>query len=406
MTAEQQRPPPATAAAVSWLAPGDPDTLAAELVDDFTSRFGDPPVSVHAAPGRVNLIGEHLDYNGGCCLPLALPHRTFVALRPRDDDTVQLSSKQRPEPWFGTLDHCRPGEVRGWPAYAAGVLWALGAEANDVPGVDVLIDSRVPTGAGLASSAALETALALALAEVLHLPTDSDGRRRLAQACVRAEQEVAGAPTGGMDQTVALLAEAGSVLHLDCASGTATPLPWPPGDRRLLVIDTRVRHALIDGRYSSRREECDAVAAELGVTRLREVTDLGTALPTLGDTGLRGRLRHVATEQHRTDQARQVLVTGDWFTLGELLDASHTSLREDFAVSCAELDTAVAAAREAGADGARMTGGGFGGSAIALVDDDHLSDVAVAVDEAFTARDWHRPRFLLAEPAGPAQRLR
>jgi galactokinase len=356
---------------------------------------------VASAPGRVNLIGEHTDYNGGLCLPVALPQRTTVTLVRRSDRALSLSSAQEDAVWEGTVED-RPD---GWAAYVAGVVSMLREDGHDVPGFDASIDSDVPVGAGLSSSAALECAVATAVAGLLGLDLgDRAERRRLATACVRAENEYVGAPTGGMDQTIAMLAEPGQALLLDFADGSAisVELPLEESGLVLLVIDTRVSHALTDGSYGDRRSECAAAAEALGRSSLRDVPlDVVEGLP---DVVLRRRARHVVTENDRVMSALGAIGDRDWEALAELLDASHTSMRDDFEISTPELDLVVETAREHGALGARMTGGGFGGSAVALVAESTVPAVRTAVTEAFARGGHAEPAYLVATP-GEAARL-
>jgi galactokinase len=373
----------------------------------FAAAFATDPDGVWAAPGRVNLIGEHVDYNGGLCLPMALPHRTFAAVRRRDDQVVRLVSALAPDDvWTGTLAGIAPGRVSSWVAYAGGPAWSLAQDGYVLGGFDAAIDSCVPLGAGLSSSAAIECAVALALDELfgLGLAAAGDaGRAQLAAICVRAENEVAGAPTGGMDQAASLRSTAGHALLLDTLDHSVAQVPFHLAETglQLLVIDTRAEHALVDGQYAARRAACHSAAARLGVGTLREVVDLDAALAALPDPIERMRVRHVVTEIARVEQFVDLVRTERVREVGPLMDASHESLRGDYEVSCAELDTAVEAARTAGALGARMTGGGFGGSAIALVEADAAGSVAQAVAEAFGAHGWHEPGFLIAV-AGPA----
>lgn len=372
-----------------------PTDLLERTAADAARAFGRTPDGVWAAPGRVNLIGEHTDYNAGFCLPVALAHRTTVAASRRSDDRVRITSRQTDATFTGTVGEVGPG----WTAYPTGVLWALRESGVEVGGVDLHVDSTVPVGAGLSSSAALTCAVALAIAE------ERTTREDLVTACVRAENEAVGAPTGGMDQAVALLARAGTALLLDCrdASTEHLPLDLPAAGLQLLVIDTRASHSLVDGQYAQRRADCQAAADALGVPSLREAT--AEQVETLQDPRLRARARHVVTEIARAEAFAGLLRDGRLDETGELLDASHTSLRTDFEVSCAELDEAVVVAREAGAIGARMTGGGFGGSAIALVPVGTAGPVAAAVERAFEARGWRAPGFLLAEPSAAGSRL-
>lgn len=401
----------------------------------FVARFDAEPDGVWSAPGRVNLIGEHTDYNGGLCLPIALPHRTYVAVRrtPVADGhaagTVRLASAQAPagEVREVALADVAHGTVDGWPAYVVGVAWALqqsGDLAADAGGFDVAVDSCVPFGAGLSSSAALECSVAVALDAVFGLglagapgdpgSPDDAGRARLAAACVRAENEIAGAPTGGMDQSVSLRALAGHALELDCRDLSVRHVPFDLAAHglALLVVDTRAEHALVDGQYAQRRTTCETAARHLGIATLREIDPaaLGTALDALTGAAepgedadvTRRRVRHVVTEIARVEQLVDLLDAGRVREVGPLMDASHASLRDDYEVSARELDLAVDAARDAGALGARMTGGGFGGSAIALVEADAVDAVARAVADAFADAGLRPPAFLVATPSGPA----
>jgi galactokinase len=384
---------------------GDPQRIVRTLTVRFRESFGRDPLGVFAAPGRVNLIGEHVDYNGGRCLPMALPHATYAALAPRDDHTVTVMSAQQDRPWTGSLSGLGPGRVTGWPAYAAGVVWAMQQQGHQPPGLDIAVDSRVPLGAGLSSSAALECSVALGVLELCGQTLDGDARRRLVQACIRAENEVAGAATGGLDQTVALFGQPGHALLLDCRDWSHRQVPWRLEGVDLVVVDTRASHTLTDGGYESRRRECERAAAVLGVGLLRDVVDREDALARLDDEVLRRRARHVFTEMDRVDAAVGELESGDLEALGRTFLASHVSLRDDYEVSCAELDVVVDTATAAGALGARMTGGGFGGSAIALVPRDHVDKVEEAVAAAFADRAWSAPGFLAATPADGARRL-
>ncbi len=397
------------------LEPGEPVAVARSLAQRFESAYGRPPAGVFAAPGRVNLIGEHTDYNGGLCLPMALPHATYAAVAPRSDRRVRVTSRQQDRPWSGSLADLRPGAVSGWAAYAGGVLWALAEDGLALPGLDLMVDGRVPLGAGLSSSAALECAVALAACAAAGVPVDDGRRRRLVEACMRAEREVAGAPTGGMDQTVALFARAGHALLLDCRDWSVRQVPWAPDDREdgveLLVVDTRASHALTDGGYAARRADCEEAARRLGVDLLREVAEQDpearrSALDRLEEDRLRRRVRHVVTEIERVREAVRLLGTGDLAALGRTFTASHLSLRDDYEVSCVELDTVVDTALAHGALGARMTGGGFGGSAVVLVTRYTAGDVEAAVGKAFAEQGWPAPAVLAATPSPGAHQVR
>jgi galactokinase len=369
--------------------------LVQRTATDAARAFGRTPDGVWSAPGRINLIGEHTDYNAGFCLPVALPHRTSVALARRSDDRVRITSRQADATFTGTVGEIGPG----WTAYPTGVLWALRELGLEVGGVDLHVDSAVPVGAGLSSSAALTCAVALAVGEQVA------SREELVAACVRAENEAVGAPTGGMDQAIALLARAGTALLLDCRDSSTEHLrlDLPAAGLELLVIDTRASHRLVDGQYARRRADCETAAAALGLPSLREAT--AAQVEGLQEPRLRARARHVVSEIARAEAFAGLLRQDRLGATGELLDASHTSLREDFEVSCDELDEAVAVARGAGAIGARMTGGGFGGSAIALVPAGTSGSVAAAVDRAFAGRGWRAPGFLLAVPSAAGSRV-
>jgi galactokinase len=383
------------------------------VVETYRAVFGADPEGVWSAPGRVNLIGEHTDYNDGLVLPIALPQRTYAACSPGVDGLLRAHSAQTGETVEVRLAEVGPGTPSGWTAYVAGVMWALAADGHDVGGLDVAVDSEVPLGGGLSSSAALECSVGAAVSDLcgLGLLGDETGRARLAAACVRAENEVAGAPTGGMDQSASLLCREGHALLLDCRSGSTDHVPLdlrgPEGDGFvLLVTDTRAEHALNDGQYAQRRTACERAAAELGVESLRDVDprDLDGALRRLSDDELRRRARHVVTEIERVREVVDRLRAGDLGAVGRLFDASHASLRDDYEVSCAELDVSVEAARSAGALGARMTGGGFGGSSIALVPSGAVTDAELAVREAFAERKWPEPECFAVTPGAAAHR--
>lgn len=372
----------------------------------FTAAFGAAPTHVWSAPGRVNLIGEHTDYNAGLCLPFALAERTYVAARTRSHDQVRLLSTHGDQRWEGTLDEVGPGAPTGWAAYPAGVLWALRRRGMDVPGLDLAITSDVPVGAGLSSSAALECAVAMAAAE-LTVGADAIDRDLLRQACIEAENVVAGAATGGLDQTVSLGAQPGHLMLLDFADGSREQVPWSLPERwRVLVVDTRAAHSLADGQYAARRDACIAAAEHAGVATLRDLEGLDDPWPVVatlpGDQARR--VRHVLTENDRVRAAVAALRAGDADTVGSVMTASHLSLRDDYEVSCAELDLVVDTALAHGALGARMTGGGFGGSAIALVPGDTVEQTTAAIADAFDDAGFDDPAFLLATPSGPAGR--
>nr|WP_245536912.1 galactokinase [Thermomonospora curvata] len=372
------------------------------LLAAFEEAYGRPPQGVWHAPGRVNLIGEHTDYNDGLVLPFALAQGVSVAAARRDDGVLELRSLQAAADGRTVrVEELTPGAVDGWAAYPAGVAAVL--REHGVGGASLLIDSDLPQGAGLASSAALECAVALALCQLHGVEIERAELARLAQ---RAEREFTGTPCGIMDQSAALLCTAGHALLLDCRSGLSSQVPLPLGEAlSLLVVDTRAPHALADGDYAARRAECERAASLLGVDSLRDVKDLAGALASLPEPVLRRRTQHVVTENHRVEAAVGLLRAGALAELGALLTASHLSLRDQFEVSWPRADAAVEAALRAGARGGRMVGGGFGGSVIVLAAADRLADVREAIDAAYAERGWPAPAYLEAVPSAGARRL-
>ncbi|HLU33024.1 MAG TPA: galactokinase [Natronosporangium sp.] len=368
----------------------------------FQQAYGAPAEGVWAAPGRANLIGEHTDYNDGYVLPFALPQRTLVAAgRTGGAPRWRVWSAQMAETVEIGPEELRPGAVTGWAGYVAGVVWALREAGYEVPGARLAVDSQVPVGAGLSSSAALECAVLTALVDLAELDLPVSRRPELAQ---RAENRFVGVPSGIMDQSAAILCQAGHALFLDCRTrGTEqVPLDLAGAGLAVLVIDTRAPHRLVDGEYAARRTTCEQAAAALGVPALRDVDPAGlpAALDALPDEVSRRRVRHVVTENQRVLDTVALLRAGHPARIGPLLTASHASLRDDYQVTVPELDTAVDAALAAGALGARMTGGGFGGCVIALVGVDLVDRVGQAAADAFAARGFAAPRWFTAT-AGP-----
>ncbi|HET9897657.1 MAG TPA: galactokinase [Streptosporangiaceae bacterium] len=413
---------------------GDPADGAAHR---FASRFGDRPDGLWRAPGRVNLIGEHTDYNDGFALPFAIGASVCAAASRREDGLLVLTSCQESDEVTVPADSLSPGSVRGWAAYPAGVAWSLRSAGYRVAGASVAIDANLTLGAGLSSSAALECATALALADLYGVRVP---RSDLAALARRAENDFVGAPTGIMDQVAVLTCAEGRALLLDCRTGTGTQIPFDPSAAGLtmLIIDTRARHELTDGAYAARRTACEEAARALGVPALRDITDLAQLGPLAGgesgdstnnannennanikDSGEDGdsgdshdshellrRARHVVTENNRVVRTAELLRLGRIAEIGPLLTASHESLRSDFEVSWPQADTAVAAGLAAGALGARMTGGGFGGSVIALVPAGLTDAVTAKVREAFAASGWNEPAITATVPSASASRLR
>ena len=371
----------------------------------FARRYGREPEGAWFAPGRVNLIGGP-DYNEVFVLPFALGTGVSAAASRRPDGQIALVSRQAGgDPVLLSIDTLEPGSVGGWAAYAAGVAWALRQAGYLAGGADVAIDADLPPGAGLSSSAALACSVALALTELYER---SVPRPELAGLARRAEKDFAGVPTGVMDQLAVLLCRAGHALLLDCRTGTGTAVPLDPAAAglELLVLDTRAPRALADGRYAARRRACQDAAAMLGVRSLREIADGPEALARLTEPFLQRAARHVISENRRVLAAAELLRAGQLAGIGRLLTASHLSLRDEFEVSWPQADEAVEAAIDAGALGARMTGGGFGGSVIALVPADRAGQVGQAVTERFARRRWPAPGYLAAVPSGGACRIR
>jgi galactokinase len=371
----------------------------------FAERYGAEPAGIWHAPGRVNLIGEHTDYNDGFALPFALAAGVYVAAGRREGDFLAVSSRQQAGATVTVpLTGLEPGSPRGWAAYPAGVAWALRLAGHRVTGMNIAIDADLAVGAGLSSSAALECAAGLAMAGLSGLQVSPTG---LAACGRRAENEFVGAPTGVMDQLAVMLGQDGHALLLDCRSGTgvAVPLAVAAAGQALLVIDTRIQHELSDGGYGARRRACERAAVELGVVALRDISGVGE-LDGVSDPVVRRRARHVVTENQRVLAVADLLRAGRLETIGPVLTASHASLRDDFEVSWPEADAAVEAAIEAGAHGARMTGGGFGGSVIALVPAGSAAAAAAAVSARFAQRGWQPPAVTAVTPSQGARRVR
>jgi galactokinase len=360
------------------------------------------------APGRANLMGEHTDYNEGFVLPFALAQGVTATATARDDGLLVLRSKQRPtEPVTLSLDSLAPGSVSGWAAYPAGVAWALRGAGFDIAGASIDIGSDLPVGAGVSSSAALECSVALALCSLSGLAVP---RAKLATIAQRAENDFVGAPTGIIDQSAALLCQADHAMLLDCRTRASIQVPFRPSavGASALIVDTQLTHALVSGEYAARRAECEEAARLLGVPALGRLADPGAA-EVLADPVLRRRARHVITDSLRARAmatALQDAVGPEIYPLiGELLTEGHASLRDDFEVSWPQADVAVDAAIAAGAYGAKMIGGGFGGSVLALVPAERAASVRTALAGAFAERDWTPPEFLEAIPAAAARRL-
>ncbi len=378
-----------------------------ELADRFASLYGASPGGIWSAPGRANLIGEHTDYNNGYVLPFAIGDRTWCAARPNKSGLLRVASTAQSSHHAVAIADLDEARFEGWSGYALGVAWALHQKGHDLSGatgIDILVDSTVPLGAGLSSSAALESAVAIALNDLWGLGLD---RMALAQVGQLAENGAIGAPTGIMDQVASLCGQEDHAVLLDCESlrTSAVPLHLEQSGLSLVVIDSKVKHAHADGGYASRRQACEHGAREMGVAFLRHLTvaDLDRARSILDDETFR-RVRHVVTENARVLATVEALATSGPGAIGELLLASHASMRDDFEISVPEIDTAVETSMEAGAVGARLTGGGFGGSAVALVPSARVTRLTESVQAAYRERGFVPPEILTVTPSQGARR--
>ena len=371
----------------------------ASLENTFLEIFGHKAEVLAEAPGRVNLIGEHIDYSEGFVLPFAIADRTFAAIARNNDGLVRIASQQRKNRIF-TIDikDVQPGSAGEWEKYVLGVIWTMGVTS----GVDILVDGHVPSGAGLSSSAALECSVAVGLNTLFNLGKSLEDMARATQ---KAENDYVGMPCGIMDQSVSLMGREGSALLLDCRDLTTESVPFDVASAglELLIIDTQAHHALVDGGYAERRASCESVAAKFGIPSMRHLTmDVLDARKSEITETEYIRARHAVTEIQRVKDAVTALRTNDFVTLGHLINESHNSLRDDYTVSCVELDEAVDASRRAGALGARMVGGGFGGSAIALIKADQIESTKDAIRSAYAAKNFKAPRFFTSLPSAGA----
>jgi galactokinase len=382
--------------------------MSAEDVDlvarAFAEQHGHDPAGVWEAPGRVNLIGEHTDYNDGFVLPFALAQRVTMAAAARPDSRWTVTSLTNGESTMFTEDDLVPG-MSGWQAYVAGVVWALAEAGHEIRPADLVLTSDVPLGAGLSSSAALECATVTALTDLNDLDIDLLQRAKLAR---RAENEFVGAPTGLMDQAASTLCTPGHALFFDCRSLDSQQVRMDLGSAglELMVLDTRTPHALVDSEYATRRASCAEASHLLGIAALRDVTDLDSAMRELTDPVMRRRLRHVVTENARVQDAAEALRGGRFGDLAALFNASHASMRDDFEITVPTVDLAVETAIRAGALGARMTGGGFGGCILALIPTGQSPGVVNEIETAFAKAGYRAPSAFVAVPSGGAGRAR
>ena len=365
----------------------------------FKEVFGSEPDVIAAAPGRVNVIGEHVDYSDGFVLPFAISNRTTVSIKKRTDKKIRIASAQRQSSIFETsIENLAPGGEGKWERYPLGVIWVLGIST----GLDIFVDGKVPLGAGLSSSAALECSTAIALNTLFELGHDLRDLARLTQ---KAENEFVGVPCGIMDQSISLMGKAGHALLLDCRDLTTklVPMDLAASDLELLIIDTQAHHSLVDGGYAERRAACESAAGKLGKS-MRELTfaELEANKTNLTEIEFR-RAHHAVTEIARVLECVTALENKDFAKVGALINQSHLSLRNDYNVSCPELDVAVDASKSAGALGARMVGGGFGGSAIALIKRSDVEKTKHAVTKSFMENGFKAPRFFESLPSDGAQ---
>ena len=371
-----------------------------DITELFAKGFGYPPEVVASAPGRVNLIGEHIDYSEGFVLPFAIDAVTKCAIAKRDDEKIRIISAQKKnEVIESNLEAIAAKEGSAWSRYIYGVIWAMEIDS----GLDIYIDGKVPLGAGLSSSAALECSVATALNHLFHLEKTLPELARLTQ---RAENDYVGVPCGIMDQSISLMARAGYGLLLDCQdlSTRHIKIDFASSSLRLLIIDTQAHHALTDGGYAKRRESCEEVAKIFSIPSLRQLSmeSLLAHKTKLSDIQFK-RARHGVGEIVRVLDAVKALEAEDFEALGQLLNQSHNSLRDDYEVSCPELDLAVETALSSGALGARMVGGGFGGSAIALIKESDAGTISSTIERAFAKSGFKAPRFFDSLPSDGAK---
>mgnify|MGYP000880993253 FL=1 len=372
------------------------------IAEIFEQNFQKPAEIFWQAPGRVNLIGEHTDYNQGFVLPMAIEKRTVVAIGRNERSIHRIYSANTEE----LIEHPAPIgnlEISGWARYPLGVLKLL--EISD-QGLDIAISSDVPIGGGLSSSAALECSVGAGVNKLLELDNE---KLELAKICQRAENEVVGAPTGNMDQIASLFGKADNAVFIDCRSEEIqlVDLGFEKAGLEIVVIDTRTSHKLDDGDYGNRRDECYSAADKLGIHSLRDLNEqhLEGVQSQLTATEFK-RARHIVTENQRVLKAVQAVREQEYFTFGKLMTESHSSMRDDFEISTAELDQAVEASLQSGALGARMTGGGFGGSGIALIESQNIPQLTDSVLEAFKQRGFKTPEIFAVKPSCGAREIK
>ena len=384
------------------------DPMASRAAELFARCFGHPPRWLVAAPGRVNLIGEHTDYNDGFVLPMAIERHIIIAGDTNTRREVTLHSMTPGETArFSIRPKVEPGEP-GWSNYVRGVIAGFQKREKKVAGFDAVIASNLPYGGGLASSAALEVAAATLL-EAMSGQTLNPIKKALL--CQQAEHDFAGVPCGIMDQFTSILGQANHALLLDCRSRTTTPVAMTNPDVTVLIINTNVRHKLAESEYAKRRAQCETAARVLKASALRDATieGLDSAQGQIDPVVFR-RARHVISENERTLQAARAIQASDWAAVGQLMQASHASLRDDYEVSCPELDVVVDIAQEmgeaGGVIGCRMTGGGFGGCVVCLVKTAAVQHITRSLDPAYEKRTGKQATIFSSRPAAGARVLR
>lgn len=386
----------------------------------FIKNFNTNPQEYYKAPGRINIIGEHVDYNSGICLPMALQHCAFIAVKQRKDTVVKIYSAQEKKLATFNINDISPNsntdDIKGWVSYIAGVFWAFKqAGYENIQGCEIALDSCVPYGAGLSSSAAIECVVAIYIADKLNINLNDETKTQIANICVKAENEIAGAPTGGLDQAASMRCEKNKVLSLDCLDFSAQLLSFPieKNNMKMLIVDTQAPHKLVDGQYSRRRQICEKVAQKLKVNSLRKcnIDDFEEYITKLDTDEEKKYLRHVLTEIERTKKfieiikEKNIYSTIDKQKLGALMTASHESLKNDYKVSCPELDLAVDTMNKNGAWGARMTGGGFGGCAIGLIEEKDIKIQIEKILKAFAEKGYTTPKIMVATASSGAEKI-
>ncbi len=386
------------------------DQLVARTSEHFQSRYGSEPQWIAAAPGRVNIIGEHIDYNDGFVLPMAIDRYCVIAA---GDDTASSTARIYSESaddevtiaLHGTVGHAAAGH---WSNYVAGVIAGCTACGMRPAGFRAVIESDVPVGGGLSSSAAIEVATATLMEAVTGQSLEPVAKALL---CQKAEHDYAGVPCGIMDQFASVMGRPDHLMLLDCRSQEIEPIPFLNPSITVLIINTNVKHELSGGEYAERRAQCESAARKLGVASLRDATleQLESARPKLEVAEYR-RARHAISEIERTQQAAKAMETGEWSQIGSLMYASHTSLRDDYEVSCDELDLLVDLASKIGAGGgvigSRMTGGGFGGCTVSLVETGKVEQVTKQLSDSYRAASGIEPSILTSRPARGAHIIR